>query len=232
MRLNLSVFCCAALLAGCQSGTSKAVKYGTPTSAQEQQKIPKATVEELLHHIRTELPKGWTCTYEEQYQWLEFNRIEPTPMHAATVINDDPSRERESPSRDRPFFAFRIIPFVSPVGFGARHAELLKQMAALRAEIRPLFTKGDFFPKTEREKLQKAKLDKLNEAFYTQPDYYYRDISLQFNYNVATFWAPGQVDAGLISAEVVEDGVRVECEKVFEIVTRPLTRYDYPVATK
>ena len=147
-------------------------------------------------------------------------------MDPHEVINGP--MERLPRTMSRPWFAFRIVPFVSPVGFSDRHAELLRRISAIQSEFKNSFVKGVIFvPKTEIEKLKSAEYDKLNGAYRSLPDYYFQDISLQYIYDLANFWSPGEVEPSWAASDVVDERFKAECIKTFQIVTSPLTKYDY-----
>ena len=179
---------------------------------------PEKSVHELLQKVRAELPKGWTARYDKEYSWLEVSRDESV-LALSAVPNGSPDEKSE---RWQFRFSFRVLPFVPHLEYqrlSVENEKIQKKAHEIYEALgkRHVDQKFDnFFPKTDEDKQMVAQYEALKKSLHRLPNFYFRDIGLDWLFN-----SPDNP-----KIDVLDEGVRDECENVRNIVISLLSKYD------
>ena len=188
------------------------------SSISAQGEHPGQTISQLLRHVRAELPKGWTASYDRKYRWLEVSRREA--VLSSSAIPNGPGDEK--PERRIFSFAFRVVTAVHPAEYRRLSAENVRIQRKVTALYEDLTNKrishkfDSFLPSTNEEKAAVALYEALKKSLHALPDFYFEDISLKWEFN-----SPANP---FISA--TDEHVRDECTGVQEKVVKLLSKYD------
>jgi hypothetical protein len=176
------------------------------------------TANALLANVRAELPKGWTASYDEEDSILRVSRDEM--VSSSSTAPNLPMNEK--PERRKFSFSFRVGPGVSP----AEHRRLSTENAKIQKEASAIYEDlvkkrvphkfDSFLPDTDSERATVARYEALKKSLHDLPDYYFRDISLQW------VWGSPRIPRIFVR----DDKIRDECAQVRERVVKLLSIYN------
>ena len=175
------------------------------------------TVVRLVQRIRSQLPKGWTASYDREDSWLEIERVKSVLWLPAI-----PNRSlADKPEEGTVSIAFRVVPYVAPSEYGRLKDEndrLQKEANALYEDlskrVRP--SKDSFDPSTEAEKKEMARYEQIRQSIRNLPEYYFGNISLRSVYPRWLRYAYNTVE---------DEAIREECERTHQKILRLLSSY-------
>jgi hypothetical protein len=178
---------------------------------------PRAS--ELLQRIRSQLPKGWTASYDSESSWLEITRMKPV-LWLPSIPNRSIAHK---PEQGTFAIAFRVVPYVAPSEYRRLKQEndrLGKEANALYEDLskRVPLSKGSLRPSTDAEKKEVERYDQIMKSIRSLPDYYFRNIALQWAW---PWWSRYPY------SDVHDQATREECEQVQQKVLKLLSSYDH-----
>ena len=180
---------------------------------------PEETVNQLLRSVRAELPKGWSASYEKENSVLKVSRDKAVSL-IYYFINHPPGQK---PERRKFFFAFSVLPALTPSEYrrlSAENVKIQKEAAELYEDLkkRGLSHKFDSFGgETDEDKAAVARYDALKMSRHSLPDYYFRDIGLRL--------AVGLSVSKFSEIYITDERIRGECTKVQNSIVKLLSKY-------
>lgn len=201
-------------------------KYLVPSSA-HWKKIKDAfipltedqSINKLLQVVRAYLPEGWSESYESQDRCLEVFRDKAVEIETGALANGPPDKEKPVPVKQKFTFAFRIVAMVSPADHHRLTSQLGQDAAALYdklLEMRVSHKAGSFSPRTDAEKAMVARYEALQHELHSLPDFYFRCIGLQAQFD----------PAALPETKFSDARVRDECARIQQGILNLLSRYE------
>lgn len=173
---------------------------------------PDHVAKDLLQTIRSQLPSGWTATYDPQCDWLQVTRHDDVSGYSTPP--NSPAFPMPEPHSF--WFAFRVRPAISNAEFRRLRSENADTDLVLRALYSDLARRGmgqkfdSFRPRTEDERAAVARYETLKASRHELPEFRFRHASLHF--------FPPQVHAS-------EAPILAECEPTQNAVLNLLSCY-------
>ncbi len=212
MKASFGMILCLLLaLSGCRSEPDVA-KSPDPANRD---------VQELMREARAALPKNWAVTYDSEYRALQIERNQPLLTYGATIINGPVEDKPVSPASSKPLMGFRVLPYLTPAAWQAKHADSHRRMIAIEKKVSPRRGKEVMSPElyahTEAEKPLVEEYNRALEEQSALPQYHYQDIGLSL------YWD----DGSLAPFEgLVNETEREACLQVYRRFLKLLRKYE------
>lgn len=182
---------------------------------------PSQNVDALTTALKSKLPPGWSLVYKKNLGMVEISRDRD-----ALVSRNDPNvLVPEKPVPRKIEFDLKIVPFVAPEDrrqFKDQSAEMKGMLAALERQFAADGLSPDadgiYNPDGREDPAAVAYYMKNRPRRHTFPDFYYRDVSLN--------WSFGYSDKlGFYPWPPVEPQVLGECRDVIKKIEGVLSSY-------
>jgi hypothetical protein len=182
---------------------------------------PSPNVDVLTTALKSKLPPGWSLVYKKNLDMIEIRRD-----HDALVSRNDPSvTVPEKPVPRRIEFDLKIVPFVAPEDrrqFKEQSAEVKGMLAALERQFAADGLSPDadgiYNPDGREDPAAVTYYMKNRPRRHTYPDFYYRDMSLNWEYGYSEH-------LGIYPWPPTEPKVLGECKDVIKKIEGVLSSY-------
>ena len=188
----------------------------TACAPQEEQAIAN-----LVKRFQSQLPAGWSVSYEKEDASVSIERKEPLlmlPVVPGMYIGEKPELRTFD-------FSFRIVPYL-PL---KEYRRLKVENDRLQTEAKTIFDElsrrrvplkmdktHKFAPTNERDKKDVERYEQLGSSMHALPQYYFRNISLRWSW---PWWSDTPY------AAVTDPALEQECARVYHKIIAQLSRY-------